>query len=381
MTATTTERLTKDYGDLPHVGTLPQAANTLILKGTLVSRDSSGRANPYAETTDGSASLPIQGVAQETFDNRTTAPEGGGAGAINCELEYGVREFLYTGSTPVPGSTMFAVDNQTVNLSSTTTAGGGTRGIAGYAVAVNTTNTTVRLLVGPHITGQIVIAASEAAQLDQAQLDIDALELELGDYTGGGGAEADVATGLVQAETDVAALQVDAESAACEVVVPLGSLRLSTGAAVAAFADNTTDGFQLTGSEALGIRWNDSGSSRITVAGSFEMPADADDTAAVTLHFKGFRDGAADAAMVLTVTLFAQEIGDAYTADTNAGGSSTAFNGATTVITDETLAVLAGVLPAGATVNFTAVPDAALDGDDFVLTGVKAVYTRALRAS
>lgn len=207
-------------------------------------------------------------------------------------------------------------------------------------------------------------------------------------YAAGGGAEANLAAGVLQAEDDITALEaavdaleVDAESAAAELVVPLGSLRASTGAAIPAFGDGTADGFSLVGSECLGIRWNDTGGSRATVAGEAHIPADWDDTAAVTLHFEGFRVGAADAAMVGTVTLFAQAVGDAYTADADAGGSTTAFNGATTVITDETLAVLAGVLPAGSKVSFTFVPDAALDGDDFVLTGIKFVGTRKLRAA
>lgn len=207
-------------------------------------------------------------------------------------------------------------------------------------------------------------------------------------YATGNGAEASLAAGVLQAETDIAALEaavdaleVDAESAAAELVVPLGSLRASTGAALPAFADGSADGFSLVGNECLGIRWNDTGGSRATVAGEAHIPADWDDAAAITLHFEGFRVGAADAAMVGTVTLFAQEVGDAYTADTDAGGSTTAFNGATNTITDETLAVLAGVLPAGSKVSFTFVPDAALDGDDFVLTGIKFVGTRKMRAA
>ncbi len=180
-------------------------------------------------------------------------------------------------------------------------------------------------------------------------------------------------------EVELSALRTDALSAADEVYVPLGSLRLSTGAAIAAFANGTTDGFELSGSECLGIRWNDSGSSRITVAGEFHVPACWNNAAGITAHFRGFRVGAADTTMVLTVTAFAQAVGDAYTADSDAGGSSTAFNGSTTIITDETLAFSAGVLPAGAKVSFTAVPDAALDADDFVLTGIRLVGTRSMR--
>lgn len=207
-------------------------------------------------------------------------------------------------------------------------------------------------------------------------------------YAAGNGAEANLVAGVLQAEADitaletaVGALETDAKSAAAELVVPLGSLRASTGAALPAFDDATADGFSLVGSECLGIRWNDTGGSRATVAGEAHIPADWDDTKAIALHFEGFRVGETDGAMVGTVTLFAQKVGDAYTADTNAGGSTSAFDGATTVITDETLAVAAGVLPAGSKVSFTFVPNAALDGDDFVLTGIKFVGTRKMRAA
>jgi hypothetical protein len=216
-----------------------------------------------------------------------------------------------------------------------------------------------------------------ATDLAAAETDITALEDAVGTYAG----ENDVATDLAAALVSITAIETDLESAADEVVVPLGSLRWNTGAAIAAFADNTTDGFELSGSECLGIRWNNDTAPRITVAGEFHVPSDWDDTAATALHFEGFRVGSADAAMVLTVTAFAQEVGDAYTADADAGGDTTAFDGATTVITDETLDFAAGVLPAGSKVSFTAVADAALDGDDFVLTGIKLVGTRKMRTA
>jgi hypothetical protein len=207
-------------------------------------------------------------------------------------------------------------------------------------------------------------------------------------YATGSGHSANLATAVLLAEDNVilhaariAALEVDAESAADELIVNLGSLRASTGEALPAFGDGTADGFSLVGSECLGIRWNDTGGARATVAGEAHIPADWDDTAGITATFEGFRVGAADAAMVGTVTMFAQAVGDAYTADTDVGGSTTEFDGATTVITAETLDVAAGALPAGSKVSFTFVPDAALDGDDFVLTGIKFVGTRKLRTA
>jgi hypothetical protein len=160
--------------------------------------------------------------------------------------------------------------------------------------------------------------------------------------------------------------------------VPIGSLCWNTGAAIAAFADNTTDGFELTGGEAKAVRWNNDTAPRITVCGSFVVPEDADNAVATELHFKGARIGALDTTMVLTVALFAQSTGDAYDADADAGGNTQAYAGSTKIITDNYLSLAAGVLPAGATASFTAVADAALDGDDFILTDIYLKYTKAV---
>lgn len=202
------------------------------------------------------------------------------------------------------------------------------------------------------------------------KLDVDATALAALAATGGAALVGTSRSSTVEAELT--------SLVTAEKEIPLGSLRLSSGAAIAAFADNTTDGFAFVDSECVGIRWNDSGSSRITVVGQVDIPADASDSAAIVLHAKGFRVGGNDIAMVLTVTAFAQPTGAAYDADENAGGSSTAFDGNTKIVTDETLSFAAGVLPAGAGVSFSLVPDSALDQDDFVLTSLRLTYTRSL---
>jgi hypothetical protein len=341
MTATTTRRLTPDAGEYPSRGTFPMPANTYIRAGTIVQLDASDRAIEGANANG----FYAVGKAAQSYDNRTGSIAGGANDSLDCEVEYGVFGFAGEANhLPTVGDICFVADNQTVSTDSAST----TRGVAGRCVEVR--DGSYWIYMGPHVGPQIIEAAAVAA---------------------------DVVT--LTAEVD--ALIADAESAAAELVVPLGSLRTSTGAALPAFGDGTADGFSLVGSECLGIRWNDTGGSRATVAGECQIPSDWDDTAAVVLHVQGFRVGSADAAMVGTVTMFAQSVGDAYTADADAGGSTTAFNGATTVITDETLAVLAGVLPAGSKVSFTFVPDAALDGDDFVLTGIRFVGTRKMRTS
>jgi hypothetical protein len=109
------------------MGQLAVAANTLILKGTLVQVDADGRA-----TNVGGTGAVIAGIAGATVDNRTTAPSGGGAGALDVSVEYGVAGLLYTGTAPIAGDAVYAVDNQTVSVDSS----GGTRAFVGYVSEV-----------------------------------------------------------------------------------------------------------------------------------------------------------------------------------------------------------------------------------------------------
>lgn len=350
MTAATRTQTPETFGPVPVLGTYPVAANTLIYKGCMVCLDSNGRAVNAADDGNG---YNVVGWARQEVDNRTTAPSGGGAGALNVDVDFGVVEYAYTGTAPLPRTVVYCADNVTV-ASSSTSAVSGTRGVAGIVTQVDTTNTVCRVFV---------------STLNQNVADLTAAITAVETSVGTDDTKGDLFTRAALAEVDLST-----------VVVSLGALRLSTGAAIAAFADNTTDGFELSGSECLGIRWNDSGSSRITVAGEFQAPANWDDAENVTMYLDGFRVGSADATMVCTVALFAQEIGDAYTADDDAGGSSTAFDGATTVLTRESLTITAGDIPAGSKVSFTVVPDAALDGDDFVLTGIRFVGARASAA-
>lgn len=161
--------------------------------------------------------------------------------------------------------------------------------------------------------------------------------------------------------------------------VPLGSGRIaSSGAAIAAFAAGTVDGMVLDSSEGLGIRWNDD--TFTTFAFSTVLPRDLDPDAPITMYFHGARVGAADATTTLTVTGFFHEVGAAYTADANAGGSSSAFAAATTLVSTGTLTLAAADVPAGPTVlTFTVVPSAALDDDDFILFGIELRCVRKTR--
>jgi hypothetical protein len=129
MAATTIERLTEFFGLLPARGTYPIAANTKILKGTLVGLDSSGRA--IAATT-AATTVRVVGKASSTVNNLTGSELGGAAAAADLEVEFGTFDWANSaGADEIAaddvGKLCYAVDNQTVAL----TSDGGTRQIAG----------------------------------------------------------------------------------------------------------------------------------------------------------------------------------------------------------------------------------------------------------
>lgn len=338
MTVATTARYTDVSAPLPAMGTLPSAANQLFYRLTMVSRDAAGRA---VVPTDGDG-FNVQGVTRATVDNRTGSPEhGGDADAVDIELDYGVFGFDIDGTTPLPGQVVYAVNNATVSTDSDT----GARGIAGVCIEVR--------------DGQCYTFTSPLAS---------------GLYGDG----AAVASDVTDLQTDVAALQADALSATHRLAVPLTAFRATTdGAAIPAWGDGTAMGFSVVNSEILGIRWNPSQAT--SIIGTVPLPADLDAAEDVVVQFTGFRIGASDAAMVLAVGAFMVAAGEAHNADSNAGGNTTAFDGATNVLTTETLTLAAANVPAApALLTLTIAPDAALDADDFVLTGIELVYTGAL---
>lgn len=317
MAATTTNRNTTFGPLVPARGDVLIGASTTILRHTLVAQNASGHG---VAPTDGDG-LPIVGFADATYDNRAGTELGGAAGGASGEervgLIYGTGVVFYTGAAPRRGQRLYSVDNQTVSVSSN----GGLRGPAGYAAADGASGS-VELNVGP------------AALL---------------------GKIAGHDTGVID--------------------VPLGSLRLSTGAAIAAFASGSADGFALVDSEAFGLRINDD--STTTFVGSVPLPADLDEAAAIVVKFRGFRVGASDVTAALTVGAFFQTLGAAHTADANAGGTTTAFDGATTIVTEESLTIAAAdVPPAPASLTLTFTATAALDDDDLVVTGISLEYTR-----
>ena len=338
MTAATL-MVIRDQGPLtPARGTYPMAANEVIKQGWIVCINASGQA---VEGVDGEG-FNAAGTAASTYDNRTTAPEGGAAGAIDCTVDFGVKGFLVdAGSdTPIPGMVVYVVDNQTVSSDSDS----GQRGIAGMVVEYR--NSVVYVEMGPHVIGMIAIAATEAAQLDTAQADI----LEL---------------------------QTDATSAQHQIDIPITAFT-DSGAPQVAFNDGVANGLELTDSEVVAHRFNPVGEDTSLLCATIPLPQDLDDSADVVVHLMGARIGATDTTAVLNVGAFFQTVGAAYTADANAGGATAALSEATTIVAEKTVTIDAADVPAApCTLTITIAPDAALDADDYILFGCWLEYTRA----
>lgn len=335
MTATPTARMTLYAGVVPARGTYGAAAGIQILKGTIVTIDADGRADVV---TAGQAAL---GMAVAHYDNRTTAPEGGAADAVQVEVDFGVFGWNYTGTAPEPGQVVYVVDNQTVSTDSDS----GSRGIAGYCIELRANNTgTVHCytLMGPAIAGQVVIAASEAAQLDTAQTDITNLQ------------------------TDMAVERI---------VVPITEFRNADGTALAAFSDGVADGIVV--SEGVMYRWNVSSTDAIWA--TVPLPDYLDGSENVTVRVQGSREGSADTDVDLTVGAYFVSDGDAYTADADCGGNTAAFDQATTVVTERTVTLANADVPsAPVQLSLSVVPDAALDSDDLNLHSVVIEIARTI---
>lgn len=133
MAATTTERLTES-AKLSR-GTYPIAANTKILKGTIVVLNSDGRAIPGDTIANGA--VVAVGKASHTLDNLNGSALGGAAGAANIEVEFGVHGWESGTTTDLVtiahvGSPVYVLDNQTV----TATDGSAARIPAGVCTEV-----------------------------------------------------------------------------------------------------------------------------------------------------------------------------------------------------------------------------------------------------
>ena len=326
---------------VPAMGTLPSKANTLYPKGTIVTCDTDGRAR--SPGTADSSGFPANGVAKATFLNRTGDIMGGLDDSGLIEIDYGTYGFVYTG-TPIPGDTVWVVDNQTVSDDSA----GGTRGIAGVCSEVR--DGLCFVWMGPHVAA---LFSDDSA----------------------------LGTAVTNAEADIDALQADALTAQAVIPVPMNSFRIySTGGALIPFNAGVADGIDPT-AESIGFRFNDDTTAKI--AASVLMPNDLDDAANVVVHVLGYRVGTLDTTAALTVGAFFREAGAAFSADNDAAaGDTTTFAGATTVVSEETISIAAADVPVSpSSLLLTLVPNAALDDDDLVILEVWLEYTRKLLTS
>jgi hypothetical protein len=349
------ERMTKFAGVIPSRGTFPIKANTRIFKGSMVGLDSSGRAMPAGLLAGGT--VAAVGKASATYDNRTGSELGGSAGAVNVEVEYGVFGWKSAADADAiaaddVGKVCFVDDDQTVAL----TNGTDTRGIAGYISEVR--DGQVYVWMGPHVAGQIVLAASEAAQLDTAQTAIDALE-------------------------------VDAATANASFYVPLTSFLDADGDPLAKYAaDNVgTVGFNLADSEALNLRWNNYPSNPgVTILTQVALPRDLDDAEDMILEFLCSKSGATvgDATQI-TCAVFLTAAAALHDADADAGGDTDAMVGNATAKTTQLLTrtIAAADVPAGAvSMTLKIFPKSGtIETDDFLLHAVRVRYTRKVQTA
>lgn len=330
----------KNYaGPYPNHGTFPIAANTLIKQGWIVSIDASGRAVP-ATLNDG---FNAAGIAASTFDNRTTAMSGGGAGAIDCEVEYGIFGRKINGTEPKPGATVFVYDNETITLDSNSNA----RGVAGAVVEVR--DSIAYVYFGPHIVGLAALAAVDQADIDQLQIDVDAAEVTI----------AAQGVSLVTAKKQLPLRVTE-------------GLDIATGAKLAVFSNgvSTTPGTQFTDSKTTAVRWNNDAAPG-AIALTVPYPADLNDAADVVFHALVSKVGATLAdATKLTVGAFEIVPGALHDADADFGGDTNAVVGDATskTVTELTLTLaLANVHAYPAALCLTIKPKAGTLGTDDLL--------------
>lgn len=338
MTATSTTRLTDHTGPMPTHGTYPVAANELILKGTIVAIDENGRAIAGVAGEGHNA----VGIARFTADNRTTAPEGGGAGAIDVEVDFGeFTNIAYTGTAPDAGQPVFIADNQTVTLDS----GSATNGLAGVCTRDGASGLCA-VLMGPHVAGLVSVDSAVTARVLAVEAAVDALEA-------------------------------DALTAQACIPIPLNAW-LADGVPLQAFADGSQNGVQLTDSEVAAFRWNPVGEDTSTLSTTIPMPQDLDDTADVVIHALVARIGEVDTTAALVGNAFFQTVGAAYDADADAiSSNSAAVDGATKVAHELTLTIAAADVPAApCALTVTLTPSSALDADDMLLLAAWVEYTR-----
>lgn len=168
------------------------------------------------------------------------------------------------------------------------------------------------------------------------------------------------------------------------VPLPIGSWVEVDGTPLVAFSngDSTTPGWELAGSKAWGIRWNNHATPD-PVSQSVPLPNDLDDSAAVVVHVLAAKTGATVGdATAWTIGAFFQIVGGLYDADADAGGDSSAMTGNATAKTVQelTLTISADDVPASpCNLTVTIQPkDGTLGTDDAILLAAWLEYTPKL---
>lgn len=174
----------------------------------------------------------------------------------------------------------------------------------------------------------------------------------------------------------------DAISGSGTVEFPIFAWTEVDGTALADWVDDagTTPGFDVTGSEMTGIRWNVNAAPDPVACGVL-LPRNFDGTNDLTIYIMASKVGATAAdAVTFDVGVFLQSVGDLHDADATAGGVSSAMTGdaATKTVQLVTRTVTAANLPDSGpcALNLTLQPtDGTLDTDDVIVHRVWAEFS------
>lgn len=121
----------------PKFNFAPQKGSTIVYQGALVMIDTSGYLRPAAASVAGAYCVGF--AVPRHFDLDRYDATGMADGALTVQFEEGDAGFQNDGGSPIlattqPGTVLYAVDDQTVSLSSSS----GTRPVAGRLVRLDT---------------------------------------------------------------------------------------------------------------------------------------------------------------------------------------------------------------------------------------------------
>jgi predicted RecA/RadA family phage recombinase len=257
----------------------------------------------------GNAIAPVAGRDAYGVAISTVDNRLGIAGDRRAEVYFGPHEFL-TSDTILPGQVVYMVDNQTVSVTEA-----GSFGLAGVATEQKT-------------SGKVTVLVSPAT---------------------------------------IAAVRGSAQ-----VFVPVGALRLSTGAAIPAFSNGVADGFEYSSTKALGLRINDD--STTVFVGECVTPASLPLGASCKMIVYAAKVGTTDTTGSLTPHVFTAAVGVAYDAGSDLVSGDFGNLTATTKVITRLTKTLTSAPTAGSLVSFSLVANAALANDDLIIYGVKFVW-------